>query len=522
MELSRDVINEFVKMTKDDAPAKSETNTYGTVVKNGDTIYVKFDGSELLTPTISTTNVEDGERVMVMIKNHTAVITGNITAPSARTNEVKDVDAGVKSLASDLANVKILMADKVSTNKLEAQNARIEELASKTALIDEIKAENVEISGNLKTVNADISYLKSDEAFIEHLNAITARINEIVADKITTDDLYAALADITVLAAGTATFDKATVKHLVSEAMNLEYGSANQVFIKNLAVEFAQMVSASVGELCIKASDGNYYLLDVGADGSVKATKTTVSNSEIAAGETSGGKVILETNISASTLNTSNLLATYALINRIDAARIDVDQLFAREAFISLLRTTKIVGDQSITMIATRANKSFRQEEMPIDDVIFGDTWRVPSTGATYQAEDASDCGLSFYLNDDGCLYYDLEVDDGSVSVEMDGYNLAVEGVMLQNGTDVSALKWSLVQDSALLTKEEFQHYVRVEPDGLHVGAVESDGEVRIDSDSVDVLIGGRVFSSFGQNYVEFGNYQLRRTADGGLAFKMR
>ena len=351
MALPRELINEFVKMTKDDTPVKTESNTYGTVVKNGGTTYVKLDGADVLTPVITTTNVEDGERVGVMIKNHTAVITGNITSPSARTAEVEGVSGEVSQVKADIANVKILMADKVSTEKLEAQVGRIDELESKTAAIDEIKAQNVEISGKLAATEADVEYLKSNEAFVEHLNAITAKINEVVAGKITTDEFYAALADITVLAAGTATFDKATVKHLVAQAMNLEYGVGEQVFIKNLTVEFAQMVSASVGELCIKASDGNYYLLDVGADGSVTATKTTVSDSEITAGETSSGKVILETNIIAANLSTSNLLATYALVNKIDASRIDVDQFFARDAVIELLRTTKIVGDKTLTLI---------------------------------------------------------------------------------------------------------------------------------------------------------------------------
>ena len=32
----------------------------------------------------------------------------------------------------------------------------------------------------------------------------------------------------------------------------------------------------------------------------------------------------------------------------------------------------------------------------------------------------------------------------------------------------------------------------------------------------------GKTFSSFGANYVEFGNYQIRRSADGGLVFKIR
>lgn len=236
--------------------------------------------------------------------------------------------------------------------------------------------------------DATIQYAKISVATIEQLSAdaivaLTAHINEIVAGKLTTDELYAAyaelialkagtitaenietdalaaeLARITVLAAGSASFDRATVAHLVAEAMNLQFGTAGQVFIQNLAVEYAQMVGAAIGNLCIKASDGSYYSLDVSADGSVTATPTTVTEGEISAGETGSGRVILETNITAANLSTSNLLATYALVNKIDAARIDVAELFAQRAFIDLLTTSNIFGGKSLTMIAGQVEQN--------------------------------------------------------------------------------------------------------------------------------------------------------------------
>lgn len=411
---------------------------------------------------------------------------------------------GASQLSGEAISARHIQAESINTEALQAGSVTAEKIAAGAITADKIAADAID------TVT---------------LEAITAKIESLTADDIDTDRLAAALAAFTVVTAGTADFDRATVQHLVAKALNLEFGTAEQVFIKNLAVEFAQMVSASVGELCIKASDGNYYLLDVGENGSVTATKTTVSDSEITAGETSGGKVILETNITAANLNTGNLLATYALVNQIDAARIDVDQLFAREAFINLLRTKEIFGNESITIIAERANKSFRQEDMPTEGIKLGDTWRKPSTGETYQAEDASKYGLKFYLDSDGNLLYELAIDDGSVSLTMQDYDLVIDGIILQSGSNgdfATPVRWILVQDSGMMSKEEFQHYVRIADDGLHVGAQGSTGEVVIDHDSVDVVLGGRTFSSFAANYVEFGNYQLRRTADGGLAFKMR
>lgn len=95
MGLSSDLISQFVKATKDTTERKSETTSYGTIVERDDSVYVQLDGSELLTPISTTADVKDGERVTVMIKNHTAIVTGNITSPSARNGDVLELGAGM-------------------------------------------------------------------------------------------------------------------------------------------------------------------------------------------------------------------------------------------------------------------------------------------------------------------------------------------------------------------------------------------------------------------------------------------
>ena len=222
---------------------------------------------------------------------------------------------------------------------------------------------------------AAITYAHIAQACVEaltsgSLEAITAKIQSLEASDIQTDTLAAALAAFTVITAGTATFDAATVQHLVAEALNLEFGVGDDVFINNLKVAYAQVVSAAIGNLCIKASDGFYYTIDVDADGKVTASKTTVTQGEIASGQTESGAVILETDITAASLNTGNLMATYALVNKIDAARIDVDQLMARQAFIDALYTSQIYGGQSLEFIIGSQNDAIQAAKDAADAAV--------------------------------------------------------------------------------------------------------------------------------------------------------
>ena len=124
MQLSADLVSKFVKATKD-TKTQDGTTMYGTVVMQNGTPYVRLDGSEILTPVTSMADVHSLERVMVLVKDHTATIMGNISSPSARSDDVKVLTE--------------VVADKASIGDLKTINADIENL----------KADNVEISDKL-------------------------------------------------------------------------------------------------------------------------------------------------------------------------------------------------------------------------------------------------------------------------------------------------------------------------------------------------------------------------------------
>ena len=244
----------------------------------------------------------------------------------------------------------------------QLQEGAVGELQIQEAAIGNAHIQNAAIgAANIQTAAIEFAHIAA--ATINSLNAGAieagaAKIASLDAHDIETDSLAAALAAFTVITCGTATFDAATIQHLVARSMNLDYGAAGQVFIRNLAVEYAQMIGASIGNLCVRASNGQYYSIDVDSSGNVTGTLTTVTEQEIDAGQTESGRVILETSITASEISTSSLLGTFALINQIDAARIDVDQLFARQAFIDQLNTSVIQSQDFIQLVVGTVDDS--------------------------------------------------------------------------------------------------------------------------------------------------------------------
>lgn len=150
MALSQDLINQFVKLTdREEKPKEVTVNgTYKTI--NGEE-YVQIDGSEIWTPVTSTVEAETGERVKVMIKNHTATVTGNISSPSARSKSVQDLKDEVDEQGNTIKQL---------DNTIEQQNNSI-----------------IQIDNNIKQVNNDI--LQANNAINQQGNIIKQLGNEI-------------------------------------------------------------------------------------------------------------------------------------------------------------------------------------------------------------------------------------------------------------------------------------------------------------------------------------------------------
>lgn len=300
MGLSNDLISQFVKATKDQTAVKKESIVQGTVVIYNEKTYVKIDGSDLLTPAESLSSVEDGERVSITIKEHTATITGNYTAPSASSIKVEGMEA---ELNANSANIKDLVAKNAEIENLVAGKATIEELNAAKATIDTLEANYAEIEelvagkasiGDLDAVNASIRSLQADKADIAHLEANYATIGSLDAIYADINRLSADKADIKVLEANYATITElnstnANVTNLTSQVADI-----NTLVNGNLTSDNIQSLNLTAANTTIENAMIKNAMIDSVSANKVNTGTLNTNNVSI---QSSDGSMLLQGNL---------------------------------------------------------------------------------------------------------------------------------------------------------------------------------------------------------------------------------
>lgn len=345
MPLTNDLISQFVKVTKDKTAGKSETVVYGTVQEpkapNG-LNYVKIDGSDLLTPISSTTVVSANDRVTIMIKNHSAVVTGNLTSPSARSKDTISVlalDAQVARI-DDLEAANVTISGKVTANEGEIRNLKSDRITA-----SEIDAKYATIA-NLNVQKGRIDTLESDRITASEVAAKYATIVNLNAQKGRIDTLESTYISSTVVAATYATIEnlnaangrittlestKLSAADIEGLYANIDFSNiskatmgqfyANSGLIQNVVVGDSTITGKLVGvtisgdliegntvkaeKLVIKGTDGLYYKLNT--DGVTTEAQQTNQNSL-------DGSVIKAKSVTASKVNVTDLVAFGATI----------------------------------------------------------------------------------------------------------------------------------------------------------------------------------------------------------------
>lgn len=383
MGLSNDLITQFVKVTNDKKEEKKETVVYGTVKTVDGVDYVQLDGSELLTPVSSTTNIADGERVTVMIKNHTATVTGNITSPSPSGSDLNNV-------LDQISEFEIVIAGKVSTEQLEAESARIDNLIAEDVLIKNklvaaeasigtLTSDNATIKGKLTAAEADIDNLTTTKldaeiakvtyATITNLDVTNAEIHTLKSDfgtfeELSTNTFSAHAADIENLKTNKLDAASADLKYANIDFTNITEASVENLFAKSGMIKDLVMSSGSVtGELVGVRIKG-----DLIEAGTLKADKLVVLGTD---------GLYYKLNVSGSTVETeqtqyNSINGSIITAQSITANKIHVDDL---KAFNATIGGFKITDNSIYSGVKSSINNTTRGIYLDTDgQIMFGDT----------------------------------------------------------------------------------------------------------------------------------------------------
>lgn len=351
MELSSSLLSQFAKATKTES-TKPDTGVQveGTAKLYNNVIYVQLDGSDQLTPVISSTaGMKDGDRVTVLIKDHTAKVTGNVSSPSAGSDDLQEVKDDVTDQISEF---EIIIADKADIEDLNAEKARIDDLIAENVTItgdltavngkiDNLEADNVTINGKLTAAEGEIDDLKVTKldaeiadlkfATIENLEATNANIHNLEADygdfkDLATDKFTAIDADIENLETTKLSAEQADIKYAQIDFANIGKAAIENFFSKSgmigdLVVGDGTITGTLVGvtikgdlieggtvvadKLVIKGTDGLYYKLNT--NGETVGSEQTEYNSL-------NGSIITAKSITAEKISVNDLVAFGATI----------------------------------------------------------------------------------------------------------------------------------------------------------------------------------------------------------------
>lgn len=269
--------------------------------------------------------------------------------------------------------------------------------------------------GSMQIGLAAIEYAHMNQAVVsllmaESIEAVKGEFQRLVAGQITTDELWAnlaeiirlqvqnadmdwanighltaAVADIVSLEARNAVVDWAKIRDLVTDTAIITQGVGERLFIARLAVTEANIVSLTVGELIVKGEDGKFYALVPDGQGGVTTVEKLVQGQNIEDRTIGGGKLIQQS-ITTQELNVENIFADSQVVRQLMAAHIDVDTLFGREATITALNAVNITGNQYLQIaLAGKASISLMEQSIslmagnlgraPGADLLAGTTW---------------------------------------------------------------------------------------------------------------------------------------------------
>ena len=343
MAVPNELIAKFAKLSKE-SKIQRETTVFGTTVEYGGKLYVKMDGSDLLTPVATTSEISAGERVTVMVKDHTATVTGNISNPSASKGTTDAIEDEITTINATIGNFELVIADKVNTNELQAEVAKINELMALKANIVDLNVTNATIKDlNVQVANIDKALIT--KADIVDLNAANAEINTLKAN----------YADIQTLVGGNLTMDNIQSLVLTSSKVTVDNAFIKDAMIDRVSADKINAGTINTNNVNIQSEDGSMLL-----QGSLQQFKDAEGNVRIQIGKDASGdftfvlygadgqgQLINQNGITASAIGDGLIVNSMVSDNaNISGSKLDIDSVITEvNGSTTTIKSSKIYFD---------------------------------------------------------------------------------------------------------------------------------------------------------------------------------
>ena len=371
MSLSKNLINQFVKVVNYEKKESKESTVNGTYKVIDGVKYVQIDGSDIWTPVNSMVQADDGDRVKVSIKDHNATITGNITNPSAGSslvqdikdtvdehgNTIKQINNSIEQQGNSIIQINNSIKQVENTilqydNTIIQQNNKIQQfentIKQQNNTIEQIGNDISQVGDKIESMNNTIisqgNTITQHDNLIEQQGNLISQQGNIISQQGTTletfnsqikiinsgfkieDGVLTGLSDIIVEKLKTDSLD-ATYANI--DFTNINYAAVKKIFtesgiIKDLVVEEGNITGELVGvtikgdlieantlradALVVKGENGLYYKLNVDALGETTASSDEKYQNGL------DGSVIVANSITAEKISVSDLVAFDATI----------------------------------------------------------------------------------------------------------------------------------------------------------------------------------------------------------------
>ena len=572
MALSHDLISQFAKVINNDKKAKNESTSYGTTVEYNGSTYVKLDGSDLLTPVEMTADTKPGERVTVLIKDHTATVTGNLSSPAARKGDVEEI-------GNKISEVEILVADKVSTEQLEAEKGRIDNLVTENLRIKEhLEASDAEIDTlqsdyvvvnekltahdaaieNLDAKKIDAEIVESTYATIENLEATNVKVNNLEStygefEDLTTKKFTAIDADIKKLDTEKLSATTADAKYATIDFSNIGMAAIQKLFtdsgiIGDLVVSEGHITGKLVGvtiigdlieggtvkadKLVVLGEDGLYYKLNT------NGVTTTAEQTEY---NSLNGSVITAKTITAEKVKVDDLVAFDATIGGFNITNNSIYS-GAKE---SVTNTTRgIYLDKNGQISFGDADNYIRYYKMPDDTYkleISADSISIKSGSVSTSLNDAlddinnkvSNCEVAIEQNRSAIeiratkneildavakASSDLEntisdeyVNKSNYATDKDTTSKRIDGVEehAENNTKAISDSTKSADDKISNLSKTLSKYFKFDTNGLTIGSGENSLKLVLDNNEIGFFKNNQKIAWWDGNYLHTGNIEV-------------